>query len=71
MSSSDVPELLPAPALARRLGVDAKWLCAELKAGRLPGIEAGKTALFDPELVEKLLLERARRSRGSQEDPGL
>jgi hypothetical protein len=61
MSNTDVPKLLPAAAMGRRLGVDPKWLCAELRAGRLPGVEAGKTALFDPEVVERLLAERARR----------
>ena len=60
-------------ALSIRLGVDPKWLRAELKAGRLPGVEAGKTALFDAELVERLLAERARQASadvgGAEEAP--
>jgi len=62
MSDDDMPpKLLPAAAMGRRLGVDPKWLFAEVLAGRLPGVVAGKTALFDPETVEGLLTERARR----------
>jgi hypothetical protein len=53
--------LLPLTPLARLLGVSTKWLRAEAEAGRLPGVPAGTTILFDADLVERLLLERARR----------
>lgn len=62
MSDADVPKLLPDKAMGRRLGVDPKWLCEELRAGRLPGVLAGKTALFNPDVVERILLERATRA---------
>ena len=38
----------------------ADWLRAEADAGRLPHIKAGDRYLFDPETVERLLLDRAR-----------
>jgi hypothetical protein len=53
--------LLPLGPMARLLRVPAAWLRAEAEAGRIPHLKAGKTMLFDPETVEHLLLERARR----------
>ena len=54
------PLLLPLSAMARRLRVPPKWLRTEAEAGRLPHLAAGGAILFDPETVERLLLERAR-----------
>jgi hypothetical protein len=47
--------------MARLLGVSSKWLRSEAEAGRLPHVPAGDTILFDATLVERVLLERARR----------
>ena len=47
--------------LAARLGVRTAWLRAEAELGRLPFVQAGDRLLFDPVLVERLLLERARK----------
>lgn len=56
-------QLLPTGPMARRLRVPIRWLRSEAEAGRLPHLKAGATTiLFDPEIVEKLLLERARAS---------
>ena len=52
--------LLPLGPLARLLGVTSRWLRAEAEAGRLPHLPAGNTILFDADLVERLLAERAR-----------
>jgi hypothetical protein len=46
--------------MARLLGVAPGWLRSEAEAGRIPCLPAGKTILFDAELVERLLAERAR-----------
>jgi hypothetical protein len=46
--------------MARRLGVPVRWLQAEAEAGRIPHVRAEKVLLFDPETVERVLLERAR-----------
>ena len=51
--------LLTLGAMARRLGVETKWLREETSNGRLPHIKAGKTILFDSETVERILLNRA------------
>ncbi len=52
--------LLTAGAMARRLRVRAGWLRAEAQAGGIPHVKAGEEYLFDPESVERVLLERAR-----------
>jgi hypothetical protein len=46
--------------MARLLGVTSRWLRGEAEAGRLPHLPAGDTILFDADLVERLLAERAR-----------
>jgi hypothetical protein len=57
------PVLLPLAAMARSLGVSARWLRAEAEAGRLPGVRADPTWLFDADLIEHLLAERARQGK--------
>jgi hypothetical protein len=47
-------------AMARRLRVPASWLRAEAEAGRLPHLRAGNALLFDPNVVERMLLDRLR-----------
>lgn len=49
--------------MARRLRVTAKWLREEAEAGRIPHLKAGPRLLFDPETVERVLLERARQDQ--------
>jgi hypothetical protein len=56
--------LLPLRATARILSIPANWLRAEADAGRLPCLRAGSSYLFDIDLVERLLLERARQGEG-------
>ncbi len=56
--------LVPLGPLARRLRVPAKWLREEALAGRVPHLKAGKVFLFDPDAVERVLLERARQEGG-------
>ena len=53
------PALLPANQMARRLRVTLRWLRAEAEAGRLPCIRAEKQLLFNADVVERVLLERA------------
>ena len=54
------PALLPLGPMARMLGVTTRWLRDEAEAGRIPCLPADKTILFDADLVERLLTERAR-----------
>jgi hypothetical protein len=54
-------KLLPLGPMARRLRLPAKWLRQEAEAGRIPHLKACKVLLFDPEVVERVLLERAQR----------
>ena len=51
--------LLPLGAMARQLHVPAKWLREEAAAGRIPHLRAGNVLLFNPAVVEPLLIERA------------
>lgn len=46
--------------MARRLHVSVAWLRSESEADRLPHVKADNQILFDPELVEAVLLQRAR-----------
>jgi excisionase family DNA binding protein len=52
--------------MARLLRVSVSWLRAEAEAGRVPSLRAGRTFLFNPEAVEKVLAARA----AGQEQPG-
>ena len=54
------PKLLPTGPMARRLRVTVKWLCDEAEAGRLPCVRADRVFLFDPDAVERVLLDRAQ-----------
>lgn len=49
-------------AMARRLRVPATWLRTEAEAGRIPHLRAGSVLLFDPEVVERIVLDRLRES---------
>jgi excisionase family DNA binding protein len=49
---------LPPESTADRLGVPVAWLRREAQAGRIPHLKAGRRILFNPELVERVLLER-------------
>ena len=59
-------KILVLGAMARQLGVEPRWLRFEAEAGRLPHVKAGKTLLFNPDIVERLLVKRA--SSGGQAD---
>ena len=52
---------------ARLLSVPREWLRAEADSGRVPCLRAGPAYLFDVDLVESLLLERARQSADAHE----
>ena len=44
---------------ATRLGVPVAWLRGEAQASRLPHLRIGRRMLFNPDAVERALLERA------------
>lgn len=52
--------LWPASSLGARLGVKPRWLIEEAAAGRIPGVRAGETYLFDVGAVERELIRRAQ-----------
>jgi hypothetical protein len=53
-------KLLPIGPTARRFRVPVRWLRSEAEAGRIPHVKAERVLLFDPEAVERVLLERAQ-----------
>jgi hypothetical protein len=55
-------KLLPVGPMARRLRVSVKWLREEAAAGRVPHLQADRAILFDPDTLERVLLERAQRT---------
>jgi hypothetical protein len=48
---ASTPELLDAPAMAKRLGVNESWVRSEYRKGRLPGKRFGRYIRFDPAAV--------------------
>ena len=62
-------KLLPIKLMAERLGVPVEWLRVEAEAGRIPHLKARWRLLFNPETVERVLLDRARETEISP-DPG-
>jgi len=51
--------LLPVGPMARRIRVSVAWLRGEAEAGRIPCLIADRQILFNPPIVERVLLERA------------
>jgi DNA-binding transcriptional MerR regulator len=60
--SEDHKKPMSLGAMARRLRVPARWLRAEADAGRIPHLRAGNALLFDPDVVERIILCRLRES---------
>ncbi len=56
-------KLLPVGPMARLLRLPVRWLRQEAEAGRVPCLRADKALLFDPDTVERVLLERARETQ--------
>ena len=52
-------QLIKTGVMARRLGVTVAWLREEAAAGKIPSLKAGNVFLFNPEAVEKVLVQRA------------
>lgn len=57
-------QLLPVGPMARRLRVPVAWLKSEANANRIPHLRAGQVILFHPEIVESVLVERAKQADG-------
>jgi hypothetical protein len=53
------PKILALGPMARWLRVTTRWLRAEAEAGQIPHIKADKVLLFDPNVVEAVLIRRA------------
>ena len=68
----NTPTLVTTSELARRWRVAARWIRQEADQGRLPGVRAGAQWLFNLEVVEHLLAERAATtaSIASSQSPG-
>lgn len=58
-------ELVTLRVLAKRLGLSVAWLRAEVQAGRLPHLKAGKRLLFSVEAVRQHLIQRASEGAGN------
>ena len=58
------PETIPLNLAARCLRVPALWLRAEIEAGRIPGLVAGRKVLVHIPTVSALLTKRAQEGTG-------
>jgi hypothetical protein len=54
-------QLVRLSGLSRRLGLSIRWLKQEADARRIPCLSAEGVLLFDPDAVERVLVERAGR----------
>jgi hypothetical protein len=63
MTSISDRRLVTDSQMARILRVHVRWLRAEADAGRLPCVRAETRYLFDRQLIEQTLLERAGTER--------
>lgn len=61
---------LPPNRAARCLCVPARWLRDEFEAGRLPGLQAGRTILIHVPTVAELLAQRAKAGASLRLDSG-
>jgi hypothetical protein len=52
--------LLPLGPTARLLHIEPSWLRSEAQANRIPCVRAGRTLLFSPLVVERILFARLR-----------
>jgi len=52
-------KFIPIWSAAKEIGVPAKWLEREAKAGRVPAVVAGRSLLCDPVQVREYLAEQA------------
>ncbi len=52
-------QLLCVGPMARQLRVPVKWLREEAESGRVPHLKAHNVLLFNPEVIERVLLARA------------
>ena len=50
--------------MSQRVGLPAAWLKSEAESGRIPCLHAGRRLMFNPEAVERILIDRARRRAG-------
>ena len=62
------PQFISITEASRRFGVPLAWLKAEAQARRIPSLRAGRRLLFNPDAVERVLLERARQDQEASGD---
>ena len=60
MIKTEYSKVVPLGLMARMLGVPTKWLRNQVSKGSLPGVKAGNTILFDPEVINNILADRAK-----------
>ena len=66
----DTKTFIPLHALSRRLGLPAAWIKAEAEAGRIPSLRAGRRLMFNPDAVERILIDRAKANAEGESAPG-
>ena len=66
----DSKTFIPLHALSRRLGLPAAWIKAEAEAGRIPSLRAGRRLMFNPDAVERILIELGKADADGESAPG-
>lgn len=57
---------MPAALVANRLGLPKTWLLSEANARRIPHLKIGQRVMFNPALVERVLLGRAAETASAE-----
>lgn len=65
----DAKTFIPLHALSRRLGLPAAWIKTEAEAGRIPSLRAGRRLMFNPDVVERILIDRAKANADGDGEP--
>ena len=64
MDSENENRIVPLGVMARLVHVPTRWLRAEAEAGRIPALRAGDRFVFCPDVVSRIVAERAAQASG-------
>lgn len=64
MNNETEHRIVPLGIMARMLHVPSRWLRCEAEAGRVPALRAGDRYVFRPDIVSRVIAERAAQPIG-------
>jgi len=64
MNEEEEQRIVPLGVMARLVHVPTKWLRGEAEAGRVPALRAGNRYVFRPDIISRIIAERAAKASG-------